>query len=248
MANFRPLKKYLIYLMDKFDKRYSFGSPFLDAGCGLGEISAHFADRGLNGVAIDISDAAIQEAKKNLSTHDNIRVEKMDIMEVSEKFDTIFLCDVLEHLNDDQSYIKHLSKIITENGKLIISVPILKNEWRWDDDFYGHIRRYEIPEIIQLLCRNGFNVMEIWDFTFPVFWLIRKIYTKIIPKKMILKEKHLNTKISARRSAWDYGILTAAVEKIIWWRPIFWLQDKFKNHLVGCECILIAQKINDRPK
>ncbi|PJB52650.1 MAG: hypothetical protein CO099_11510 [Bdellovibrio sp. CG_4_9_14_3_um_filter_39_7] len=158
------------------------------------------------------------------------------------KFKTIFVCDVLEHIENDHLFIKHLYELLDDHGQIIISVPILSSEWRWDDDFYGHVRRYEIPDLIYLLGQNNLRVRQIWDFTFPFFWLIRRIYTKIIPKKIIFKDPLNNTKNSARQSAWDHGILTALFEKILWWDLLFKIQIKFKNHLVGCECVLIATK------
>ena len=60
MANFRPLKQHMFLCLDRFIAEYGLRGPFLEIGCGKGDVSAHLAERhGMSGVAIDFSDAAI---------------------------------------------------------------------------------------------------------------------------------------------------------------------------------------------
>lgn len=245
MANFKPLKRYLISLIDEMTVMENAKPPFLDVGCGVGDISLHFAQIGWSGKAIDISPIAINSAKKCLIDQPSIEVVQLDIFDELNKYNTIIACDIIEHLDNDNKFLEKISSLLNKDGHLIMSFPILMSEWRWDDEFYGHIRRYEIPEIIELLNNNNFKTELIWDFTFPAFWLIRRIYTKIIPKKIIITDNIEKTLKSSSRSAWDRGIFTTLFEKIIWWKPIFWMQRKFKNHLVGCECVIIAKKNNE---
>lgn len=245
MANFKPLKNYLISLINEMIILHKARSPFLDVGCGTGDISLNFAELGWSGQAIDISATAITRTKQKLAGFNKINVVQQSIFEESNKYNTIIACDIIEHLENDRTFVQKVSYLLNENGHLILSFPILMSEWRWDDEFYGHIRRYEIPQIIELLNNNNFETKLIWDFTFPVFWIIRRVYTKIIPRKIIISSNKQKTINSSNNSAWDYGILTSLFEKLIWWKPIFWMQKKFKNHLVGCECVIIAEKNNE---
>jgi hypothetical protein len=130
-------------------------------------------------------------------------------------------------------------------GFLVISIPTNKKEWRWDDEFYGHQRRYEPEEIKNLLSQTGFAVKEFWDFTFPVFWLMRRLYT------MLLRDKNLNrsqkkeelSKISTLNDAWDIGWMTPIVNCKVWWKPVFFLQSYFRKTTLGHEALILAQKV-----
>lgn len=177
---------------------------------------------------------------------DRVTVEQEDVSNIKGEYKTIFLCDVLEYVVNAEELLENIKNIFNGRGTgyLVLSVPIFQEERRWDDRFYGHIKRYEIPEIITLLTRKGFEVLDIWDFTFPVFWLLRRIYTWIFPEKMIFnKSREALSSTSSLQNSWDMGILTAIFERIIWWRPIFYLQSKFKKRLIGCECLLVAKFI-----
>jgi SAM-dependent methyltransferase len=248
MANFKPLKNYMLWLIDMLISKYSLSGPFLDVGCGKGDVSLHLAEMGWKGKAVDISPEAIAMTSKTLAKHTgNVVVENKDPMFIEGKFNTIFLCDVLEHIKDDGSLIENIRKNCfagAEGTYLVVSVPVFMREWRWDDEFYGHMRRYEIPEMVELLAKNGFKVLDIWDFTFPVFWLLRRVYTFIFPRKLTLKSsKNELSKRSSLQSSWDRGILTTMIEKMLWWKPVFYLQSKFKDRTMGCECLFIAKHI-----
>lgn len=249
MANFKPLKEYLIFLIDQLVEKHALSDPFLDIGCGTGEISLHFAQKGWKGKAIDVSEKAAQITKITLRKHqDAILIKHKDLADVKGKYQTVFLCDVLEHIANDEDFLENVKKVMARDkngGHLILSVPIYRNEWRWDDRFYGHIRRYEVDELVALLNKKGFLIKDIWDFTFPVFWLLRRIYTTFLPEKLTLDQsKETLSANSSLQSSWDRGILTTIVEKAIWWRPVFYLQSKFKEHLFGCECVLVAKLVD----
>ena len=40
MANFLPLKHHMFYCLDRFVERYGLHGPFLEVGCGRGDVSA----------------------------------------------------------------------------------------------------------------------------------------------------------------------------------------------------------------
>lgn len=243
MANFRPLKRYLLVLIDQLIEKYSLQGPFLDAGCGNGDLTLFLAQKGWQGQAVDVSMAAIKETKKKLVPFkDQISVEKKDVFRVKGQYQTIFLCDVLEHIKDDQKLLAHLRGNLNRGGRIVISVPTHRCEWRWDDIFYGHVRRYEIEEIVNLLKKSNFSILEIWDFTFPVFWFLRRVYTRLIPSRVTFKkDQWVSTIESALKNAWGQGVLARWAETIIWWPPVFWLQKKYKKRLIGSECVILVE-------
>jgi len=54
------------------------------------------------------------------------------------------LFDVLEHIKNDQQVLRKLSSLLVKGGFLVMAVPSNPDEWSWDDDFYGHFRRYNV--------------------------------------------------------------------------------------------------------
>jgi len=245
MANFKPLKNYLLYLIDQLIEKYNIEGPFLDAGCGIGDISLHLAQKGWSGKAIDLYQPSLEVATNCLSKYkDRIIIEKQDILLEQAKYKTIIVCDVLEHIKKDHEILQHLSSLMNKESKIIISVPIFMKEWRWDDNFYGHIRRYEIKRLEKIINESHLKIVEIWDFTFPVFWFMRRVYTRFLKKSMTLtKKQRILTLQSASHNAWGNGKIFYLIENFPVWKIIFFLQSKFKKYLLGSECILLAEKI-----
>ncbi|HVN34129.1 MAG TPA: class I SAM-dependent methyltransferase, partial [Casimicrobiaceae bacterium] len=83
MANFLPLKQYMLYCLDRFIERYALRGPFLEIGCGRGDVSAYLARKGWSGLAIDFSDSAIAAASANLAPYSQVAVRKQALCEVT---------------------------------------------------------------------------------------------------------------------------------------------------------------------
>lgn len=244
MANFKPLKNYLLFLIDKLIEKHDLKYPFLDIGCGNGEVPLHLAQKEWAGKAIDLSAKGIALTQKKLSKFSKIEVKKQGFSGEYTKYESIFLCDVLEHIQDDQKFMSRLVKCLSRRGFLVVATTVFQKEWRWDDAYYGHVRRYEINELRDLLEKNGLEIMEMWDFTYPFFWLLRRAYTSILPSKLIMESQEKLTIASASRSAWDYGVFTDYFPRLFWWKPIFYLQYLLRDKIKGCECLILARNIN----
>ena len=168
MANFRPLKQHMFLCLDRFIAQYGLHGPFLEVGCGKGDVSAHLARRhGWSGLAIDFSDAAIVEASQTLARHADVVVRRQALAEVRGSFACILAWDVLEHIEDDRGALRTLEALLAPGGQLLLAVPSNPREWRWDDDFYGHFRRYTVAELRAKLAEAGLQPQAFWDFTFP---------------------------------------------------------------------------------
>jgi SAM-dependent methyltransferase len=73
------------------------------------------------------------------------------------QFDTVTHCEVLEHIHDDRKVLSEINRVLTEDGRLIISVPvppapIVDKE---------HVREgYTFEQIASLLQDSGFEVLS----------------------------------------------------------------------------------------
>jgi SAM-dependent methyltransferase len=212
MANFAPLKQYMLYCLDRFVERYDLHGPFLEIGCGRGDVSAHLAGKGWTGTAIDFSDSAIAEAATALAPFPNVVVKQQDLGEVTGEYPCIILWDVLEHIADDLDALRAIGKRLVPGGQLLVAVPSNPREWRWDDDFYGHFRRYTVAELTRKLIDAGLEPQVFWDFTYPVFWAMRRTYTRLKPAPPIA-DKSVATRASATANAWELPLLARLLQR-----------------------------------
>jgi SAM-dependent methyltransferase len=247
MPNFPPLKRYVLRMIDQMIDKYSLRGPFLDAGCGVGDVSAHIARRGWEGLAVDWTPAAVEVARRNLAST-GVRTQVSELLDVSGEFRLILLCTVIEHIRDDRALLRHLHTLFPRDGSpghLIISMPSNPAvEWRWDDDFYGHFRRYTRADVEQMLAASGFRLVCYWDYTFPVFWAMRRAYTALLkakqPRSNIPEE---NTFASSLQSAWEMGPASRALAAMPIWPLVFSLQEHYREGDRGYEAIALAERI-----
>ena len=124
-----------------------------------------------------------------------------------------------------------------------MTVPVKKHEWRWDDNFYGHITRYEMDELVNFLSENGFRVVENWDCTFPFFWALRRAYTRLLsPQSTHEYTPQERTLKSSHNSAWNqYGWLSAIMENRVIWKLLLLFQRLFRHSRFGFERLIIAE-------
>ena len=243
MVNFKPMNDEMLWLIDKLIQKEKIKGPFLDAGGGIGDISLHLAKKGFEGTFVDFSRHATVKARKNLGST-NIKVMHKDILEIREKFNLILILDVLEHVANDKEIVRHLYKRLNNNGHLIVSVPIKMKEWESDDDDYGHLRRYEVEEIIGLIKNENFKIRKVWDYTFPFFWLMRKGYTRVLkPKNGVLMNNATDkTKMSGTKT---FNLFNKYLRSKVLWYPLWRINHAFRNKFFGHQVLILARKGED---
>lgn len=242
MANFTPLKSYMLQLVDECVEKHAVHPPFLDAGCGQGDVSLHFAKKGWSGKALDFSRDAAAAAKNTLRSYANVEVAHQALRDETGIYRCAFLLDVLEHEKDDDAMMEYISGRIGSDGFLFVSVPVHPEEWAWDDEFYGHYRRYKIYDMLNLFSRHGLEPVEILNLTYPFFWILRKFYLRALPRKILQGTPEERTKLSATHNAYGRNIWTELASVKLMWLPVFHVQRRLKYSSRGFELLFVAQK------
>lgn len=76
------------------------------------------------------------------------------------RFDLIMMMDVLEHVSDDQSFLKTLiENNIEKDSYVLISVPAWMGLFSAHDKKLGHIRRYSHKECQRVIENSGLEVV-----------------------------------------------------------------------------------------
>lgn len=245
MPNFAPMRDYTYALADEMIDRYALRPPFVDVGCGRGRFSLHLHERhGWNGVAADASPGAAAAARRTL--HGTaVDVHDQAIDELGGSFRTVVFSTVIEHIADDEAALRRLRRLLPDEpgrGHLIMSLPTNPEcEWRWDDDYYGHYRRYTRPAVEHMLAATGFRLLEFWDYTFPVYWAMRRAYTRVLPTKQPPSDvKEASSAESALTDAWSAGGAGYLVGRIPVWKAVNRVQTRYRHGHRGFEAITLA--------
>jgi len=212
----------------------------LDFGAGVGTLALELARDGYRVECVE-PDADQREilSAAGLPAH-------ADLTSIEdESIDFAYTFNVLEHIDDDRGALRTVERLLRPGGQLLLAVPSNPREWRWDDDFYGHFRRYTVADMTQKLTQAGFEARAFWDFTFPWFWLMRRMYTRVKTAPPAAADKDASTKASATVNAWDVPLLSKLLDRTaILWYPLHRLQFRlFRNATRrGHEFFVLARK------
>ncbi|MBR1984594.1 MAG: class I SAM-dependent methyltransferase, partial [Clostridia bacterium] len=141
------------------------GKDILEVGCGAGQITNYFYEKGFNVIGLDFSSELLRIAKNKFK---HIEFIEADILEynTTKKFDGIFTKDTLYHMcNED--IIKTLNvfySLLKEDGKVCISLELSNSLGEQifveelDDSQKIYYNYLSEEKIIELLNQAGFNV------------------------------------------------------------------------------------------
>ncbi|HOO89804.1 MAG TPA: methyltransferase domain-containing protein [Syntrophales bacterium] len=109
------------------DTSYPDGSLVLEAGCGVGSQTVTLAKNspGARFISVDISDESIAQAKDNIHAEGitNVTLQQGDIFHLpfaEHSFDHVFVCFVLEHLNNPVAALICLKSLIKRGGTITV--------------------------------------------------------------------------------------------------------------------------------
>lgn len=152
----------------------------LDVGCGTGMIIKDLERFG-KVAGIDIEEAAIKFCQQRnigklcLGSGVNLPYK-------AEAFDLVTVFSVLEHVQDDALFIKELSRVCKDSGRIILSTSAFDFLWSEHDVINEHKRRYTKNSLKTLV--NGQN-LHIERITYTNFILFPFILLGVISEKVL---------------------------------------------------------------
>ena len=206
----------------------------MEVGCGLGDLLQCLGKRGHTGIGIDLSDEAVNYAKSVLSCKKFVAINS-DIDSLSDKYDIIIASEVLEHCKDDTKLLRKMTERLDKNGKIIITVPAHMDDWYSNDDFCGHLRRYEKAQSIQLVISVGLQDVVIHSYGFPLFNILKPIYSIGIKSK-IDRTKAIEDRTKDSGGMWVMSglkMLFSIIFNDLTMSPFYLLQKLFYRQDIG---------------
>ena len=152
------------------------GERLLDLGCGFGRHSYEALKRGAEVVACDLARPEVEQVRdlaRLLVAEGEVDESVMaapvqgnavDLPFDDESFDRVIASEVLEHIDDDESALAELARVLRPGGRLAVTIPSWLAEtgcWKLSSDYHapavpgGHVRIYRLREVRRKLSAAG---------------------------------------------------------------------------------------------
>lgn len=129
----------------------------VDVGGGNGYVSWGLTNAGFNAILLEPGQKAVHNAKKRgLVKIICASLESACLRRQS--LPSIGLFDVLEHIDDEQYFLRMCRELLTCAGRLYITVPAYHWLWSREDLIALHFRRYTLRRLSQVLTESGFRI------------------------------------------------------------------------------------------
>ncbi|MEC4985447.1 MAG: class I SAM-dependent methyltransferase [Oscillatoria sp. PMC 1068.18] len=197
-----PENRFILQHLGNLQNKY-----LLDLGCGAGENSVYFAQKGANCVAADYSpkmvEVALQLAAANQVQITGCTANAMKLAFPDNTFDIVYAANLLHHLPNPKIALQEMHRVVKLGGKVCFWDPLQHNPVI---NVYRRIATKVRTENEQPLNINLVNHVEdlfsqtIWDaFWLASLWIFLRFYflEKVDPnqerywKKIILEQERL---------------------------------------------------------
>ncbi len=147
----------------------------LEIGSGNGNISEQLLKNNCFLTVSDIRKQYCDILSQRLSSFSNLKnVLLLDIADKNvakfenffENFDTVMGLNILEHIEEEQIYLKNCEKLLKKDGNLIVLVPAFEFLYNKFDEELHHFRRYDKKYLRNLLENHKFKVQKMFYFNF----------------------------------------------------------------------------------
>ena len=151
---------------------------------------------------------------------------------------SVGLFDVVEHIEDDFTFLKNIFNYMTTGSYVYITVPAYTFLWSNEDEDAGHFRRYKLKEMNRLLEKVGFSIVQsTYIFSIlplPIFLL------RSIPSKLGFNNNSNELQKHQEEHQVRKGILNSFFDKIWEWELSRLKEDKMISF--GSSCFVIGKK------
>jgi 2-polyprenyl-3-methyl-5-hydroxy-6-metoxy-1,4-benzoquinol methylase len=217
--------------------KYSYSSTFFDIGGGNGFVAKGLQDAGINVVLVEPGKAGAVNARKR-GIHNVICSTLEDAHFKNESMDSAGLFDVVEHIENDQEFLKQIYTYIKKDGCIYITVPAFNFLWSNEDKDAGHFRRYKLKEIEATLQQAGFAI-EYSTYIFSILPLPVFLF-RTLPSKLGLNKRSQDIQKHKKEHKAGNGIINSILSKI--WKWELSQIEHSKKMSIGGSCFVIGRK------
>lgn len=160
----------------------------LDVGTGTGFFARMIAKRKAKIIGIDMSENMLKIARE-LSKNEKLKMRFLkgnaeDLPFKDSTFDKIIAIDLIEHLKNPEIFIREASRVLKNDGKIVLSWPHAKSPYRMKYLFEKWVLNKSLPSTLWL----PISLVEKWlrNYGFKV----KKISTSLNVTAILVGKKH----------------------------------------------------------
>lgn len=180
-SNIDRCEKYFLKYLNSFASKLH-GKKILDIGCGNGDHTVIFCRNKNKVVGLDITDLRFEEYKKNFKF---IKSTGHKLPFKNNYFDVVISLDVIEHVKNDNYFVREIYRVLKSDGKILIATPnrdrlsniLLKLMGKpikypyliGNSKKFGkmiHVREYLESELYDLFQKHNFKKISVKKFWF----------------------------------------------------------------------------------
>jgi SAM-dependent methyltransferase len=206
------------------------------------------AKRGYQATAMETS----PEARRMMAALASSAQASVDVVDASagshnERFSLCLAFEVLEHIEDDDGALRQWASWLNADGHLLMSVPAHASLWNPGDEWAGHFRRYERPQLEAQLKDAGFELIRFESWGFPLANVMLPITSLVYRSR--LRARGTTSKAAATAAS---GVERSLQVRLHWllvnpltalaYRVLFCLQALFAQTELGVGFLVLARK------
>jgi SAM-dependent methyltransferase len=149
------------------------GSRVLEVGSGIGTMTRRLVDVADTVVGIEPNRNCATRLQEAMGADPRFTLrachfEECDAAELArQRFDSVVLVNVLEHIADDVGALRAFDQIVVPGGRVIVFVPALQLAYGPLDAELGHHRRYSKPTLRTAFANAGLELIRL-RYTNPI--------------------------------------------------------------------------------
>jgi phospholipid N-methyltransferase len=168
---------------------------FCEIGSGNGHLSKILLNMGLTGKGYDLNESACDNNRllnKEFIDSKKYAVYNEDFLSntTGEKYDFIFSCMVIEHLDEDllNKYFDFCKKAVTATGTIAVFVPANMTFWNIEDIIAGHFKRYSFQDFRDIAGKHKLVINDMAGLNYPISNWLFALSNKLVKKSEGYKE------------------------------------------------------------
>ena len=166
------LRQYMMRTLDPF----LVPGKALEMGCYKGDVTEMLASRYRDLTVFEASEELVAATRERVGDSVRFRVGTFEALDVSERYDAVFLMHTLEHLDDAVLVLRRVNGWLTEKGRLYVVVPnanapsrqiavqmglIEFNSAITDAErVHGHRRTYSLDTLERDIVSSGLSILH----------------------------------------------------------------------------------------